>query len=94
MIYWIAKIVAVVGLLGAAAAMTTPKGRIPLALRGILRVVKGESGSCSGRGSCSGSCSGRGRGRGRDGEEVAGWKKAVAFLLVLAAAAVAMIGRW
>lgn len=37
------RVVAVVALLGAAAAIATPKGRLPLALRGLKRVL-GKSG--------------------------------------------------
>ena len=36
---WIAKIVLVVALLGVAAALATPKGRLPLALRGLKRIL-------------------------------------------------------
>ena len=36
---WIAKIVLVVALLGVAAALATPKGRLPLALRGRKRIL-------------------------------------------------------
>ena len=39
MIVHIAGVFAVVALLGAAAAFATPKGRLPLALRGISRVL-------------------------------------------------------
>lgn len=36
---WIAKIVLVVALLGVAATLATPKGRLPLALRGLKRIL-------------------------------------------------------
>ena len=36
----IARLVAVVGLLGAAAALATPKGRMPLALRGVAKLFR------------------------------------------------------
>lgn len=39
---WVAKIIAVIVLLSLAAALATPAGRLPLALRGMLRVLKPE----------------------------------------------------
>jgi len=39
---------AVVALLGAAAAFATPRGRLPLALRGLLRVLGRQGGDVSG----------------------------------------------
>ncbi|MBQ7234892.1 MAG: hypothetical protein IJS36_05755 [Kiritimatiellae bacterium] len=39
MILQIARISAVVALLGAAAALASPKGRLPIALRGIRRAL-------------------------------------------------------
>lgn len=40
MCYWIVKIVLVVLLLGVAAAISTPKGRLPLALRGVRKMMR------------------------------------------------------
>ena len=40
----IARVVAVIVLLGVAAVLTTPKGRLPLALRGICRIMKRDCG--------------------------------------------------
>ena len=36
----LARIVAVIALVCAAAAVATPKGRVPLALRGVLRILR------------------------------------------------------
>ena len=40
MAFQIARLMAVVALLCAAAAIATPKGRLPLALRGLAKVLK------------------------------------------------------
>ena len=37
-------VVLVIALLGAAAALATPPGRLPLALRGVYRVLKKDRG--------------------------------------------------
>lgn len=42
--YWIVRIIAVVALLCVAAAIATPKGRLPLALRGLQRLLRKERG--------------------------------------------------
>ena len=42
MLIWVLKIIAVVALLGVAAAISTPKDRLPLALRGIARIMRKE----------------------------------------------------
>ena len=36
----LARIVAVIALVCAAAAVATPKGRVPLALRGVLKILR------------------------------------------------------
>ena len=38
-VFWIVKIVLVIALLGVAAAIATPKGRLPLALRGLEKLM-------------------------------------------------------
>ena len=38
-VFWIVKIVLVIALLGVAAAIATPKGRLPLALRGLEKIL-------------------------------------------------------
>ncbi len=42
--FWILRIVAVVALLCLAAAIATPKGRLPLAVRGLRRVLRRDAG--------------------------------------------------
>ena len=42
---WIARIAAVVALLCAAAAVATPPGRLPLALRGLQRLLRRDRGA-------------------------------------------------
>ena len=65
----IVRIVAVIALVCVAGALATPKGRIPLALRGVAKLFKISS----------------------EEQQVPGWKKLVAFLLVLGAIAIALI---
>jgi len=40
-------VVLIIALLGAAAALATPPGRLPLALRGVYRVLKKDRGECA-----------------------------------------------
>ena len=40
-------VVLVIALLGAAAALATPPGRLPLALRGVYRILKKDRGGCA-----------------------------------------------
>ena len=40
-------VVLVIVLLGAAAALATPPGRLPLALRGVYRILKKDRGECA-----------------------------------------------
>ena len=40
-------VVLIIVLLGAAAALATPPGRIPLALRGVYRILKKDRGECA-----------------------------------------------
>ena len=44
MIGEILRVAGVIALLGAAAALATPKGRLPLALRGVYRILKRDRG--------------------------------------------------
>ena len=74
--FQIARIVLVVVLLAAAAIVATPKGRVPLALRGMLRTLRRD-------GALAGAVP--------QGEaHVSAVRKAVALLLVLAAVALCL----
>ena len=65
----ILRIAAVIVLVCVAGALATPRGRIPLALRGVAKLFRISS----------------------DEQAVPGWKKLVAFLLILTAIALALI---
>ena len=65
----IVRIIAVIALVCGAGAMVTPKGRIPLAFRGVAKLFKISA----------------------EEQKVPGWKKLVAFLLVLGAIIIAAI---
>ena len=41
---WIARVILVIALLGVAAAIATPKGRLPLALRGVRTILRRDAG--------------------------------------------------
>lgn len=75
MLPWILKIVAVIALLGVAAAIATPKGRLPLALRGLQALVRKD----------------RGLRPVRSGDSVSPWKRLLAFLLTLVAVLVTVL---
>lgn len=64
-------VVLIIALLGAAAALATPPGRIPLALRGVYRILKKDRGECAAP---------------PDSGPVPLWRRILAFLLVLIAA--------
>ena len=72
----IARVALVIALLAAAAAVATPKGRLPLALRGVLRVMRRDGGLSS---------------EVPKGERVSAARKFVAFLLLLAAVALCLV---
>ena len=78
MIGWVIRIFAVVALLGVAAAVATPRGRLPLALRGLEKIVREDRGGTAVDPAA------------RD-ETVSSGRKALAFLLVLAAIAVVIL---
>ena len=71
----IARIALVIALLAAAAVVATPKGRLPLALRGVLRVMRRDGGLS---------------GEAPKGERVSAARRALAFLLVLVAVALCL----
>jgi len=70
------RVVAVIAVVVAAAALATPKGRLPLALRGIARIVKRDLGT---------------DGTPETNGTVPRWKRLVAFALVLLAILLAVI---
>ena len=67
------RVIAVVALLCVAAAVCTPKGRLPLVLRGLKRTLNAKPSAAD------------------SGEKVASWRKALAFLCLLTAVAVALV---
>ena len=72
----IVRMIAVIALLIVAAVLATPPGRMPLAMRGILRILRRDRGE---KVPMTNDCA------------APGWKRLVAFLLVLAAATLAMV---
>ena len=72
MIWQILRLIAVVALLCAAAAISTPRGRIPLALRGLWRTLGRSPADV-------------------EGERVSVRRRLLAFVLLLAAAALALL---
>ena len=76
----VARLVAVVALLCAAAAIATPKGRLPLALRGLAKLLKSDRGQTQSTAA--------------DGcrlQSVSAGKRTLAFLLVIFAVILALI---
>ena len=76
----IARLVAVVALLCVAAAIATPKGRLPLALRGLVKMLARDRGST--------------QSTAVDGsrlQSVSAGKRTLAFLLVILAVILALI---
>ena len=47
--FWLARVIAVVGLLGFSAFLASPKGRLPLALRGVARLMRQDRGEAISR---------------------------------------------
>jgi len=78
MAFWIARIAAVIVLLCVAAALATPRGRLPLALRGAYMVMRRDRGLPA-------------NGGGSEECGVPAWRRVAAFALVLAAAAAAIV---
>lgn len=76
MAFQLIRVVLVIAFLGLAAVLATPRGRLPLALRGVYRLMRkdrGESADIPSPG------------------PVPPWKRLVAFLLVLAAVVVSLV---
>ena len=85
----IARLVAVLALIGVAAAIATPKGRLPLALRGLAKMVNAVPSSSRRQALAGDPCYHASR-RDVDGTVSAG-KRTFAFLLVLLAILLALI---
>ncbi len=83
---WIAKIVVVVALLGVTAAIATPQGRLPLALRGLKKIVDRDRQSSTAVDSREPSTA-----VGGDRTTPSAEKRFLAFVLVLVAILVALL---
>ncbi len=70
--------VAVIALVVVAAVLATPKNKVPLALRGILRIVRKDSGA-------------KGPESRRPADPVPAWKRLLAFALVVIAFVLATV---
>ena len=75
MALWIVRIVVVMALLCVAAALATPRGRLPLALRGMQKVLRRDKGE---------------QGPATPVEPVRAWRKALALAFVIGAAIAAV----
>jgi len=69
-------VVLIIVLLGAAAALATPPGRLPLALRGVYRILKKDCGESTALPSSG---------------PAPLWRRILAFLLVVLAALIALV---
>jgi hypothetical protein len=74
--FQIARIVVVMALLCVAAAISTPKGRLPLALRGVYRIMRRDRGDAPDIPKT---------------EPVSAWRRLLAFFLVLIAVIAAVV---
>jgi len=72
----IARVAAVIGLVVWAAVLVTPKGRLPLAVRGLARMLRRDAGAPAAQ---------------DDGKPVSGLRRFAAFLIILLAALLAII---
>ena len=78
--FQIVRICAVIALVCAAAALATPRGRLPLALRGLAKLLARDRGLSESAGAAGG-CA----------QPVSGGRRALAFFLVLLATLLALI---
>ena len=69
-------VVLIIALLGVAAALATPPGRIPLALRGVYRILKKDRGECAAL---------------PNSGPAPLWRRILAFLLVALAVLIALV---
>lgn len=72
------RFVVVIALLGIAAMLATSKGRLPLALRGLKKVIRQDAGKPASTPT-------------ETAASVPGWKRFVAFLLVILAFLIAVL---
>ena len=76
----IARLVAVIALVCGAAALATPRGRLPLALRGLAKLLRRDAGTVPSASPRTGA-----------GQPVSPAKRLLAFVLVLVAAVLALV---
>ena len=69
-------VILIIALLGVATALATPPGRLPLALRGVYRILKKDRGECAALPSAG---------------PAPLWRRILAFLLVVLAALIALV---
>ncbi|MBR2713544.1 MAG: hypothetical protein IKB76_02070 [Kiritimatiellae bacterium] len=69
------RMILVIALVIAAAALATPKNRVPLALRGILRILRKDRGITASQ----------------PPAPVSAWRRLLSFVLIILAAALALI---
>jgi len=75
-VFELVRLIAVIALVVVAAALATPPGRLPLALRGLVKIMRRDNGV---------------NGTGGTDATTPVWKRIVAFGLVLLAVALALI---
>lgn len=75
-VFELVRLVAVIALVVVAAALATPPGRLPLALRGLVKIMRRDNGTTAMNATKA---------------TAPVWKRALAFVLVLAAAALALV---
>ena len=74
--FQVLRVIAVVALLCVAAAIATPRGRLPLALRGVQRILRRDQGRPEGESAQ---------------QSVSGGRRFFAFMLVLVAVLLALV---
>ena len=87
----IARLVAVLALVCVAAAIATPKGRLPLALRGLAKLVNTVPDASRVAGAGQSDAPSHATRRGRRGYDVSPARRLFAFLLVILAILLALI---
>ena len=89
-VFGLVQVIVVIALVVVAAALATPKNKVPLALRGLMKILKKDR---TGRALTPSTETGSDAGReGMPGTgDVPAWKRLLAFILVLVAFAIALI---